>query len=214
VGLLTERVALLCYHKNADKIYPPHWINKYRDSVKDQTYRNLEIFEMNYGGDNYRIFEESAFESFPYPTFVHALNYLLDKVFASGYYAAFNTNVDDWYRHDAVEREVSDMKHGDYDLVSCNFCLVKNDRVTKYHRFHNLNIQQELERGHNPVAHPAVLYHNKFWKTNKYDPDEFPYEDMNLWLRALKAGSKIYINEQNLLFHRIHANSVCNSDNR
>lgn len=208
------KIALLSYHSNHKDIYRPHWIDKYKDSILDQTYHDVDIFEFDYSGNGERIFENSYFESRKYPTFVHALNYLLDKVFSAGYYAAMNTNVDDYYRHDTVERLYDDMKRGDYDLATCNFCLVRDDRVIKYHRFHALNVLQELERGHNPVAHPAIMYNKSFWKTNKYDPDEIPYEDMNLWLRALRSGSTIHINEQNLLFHRLHTNAVCQSSNR
>ena len=208
-----DKVAVLAYHKNLKSIYPDDWISRYYSSIKAQTFQGFEIYEFNYGGDNERIFENSFFESFPYPTFVHALNYLLDKVFSGGYDVVFNTNVDDHYREDWMELLLADVKRG-YDLVSCNFCLFRDRSIFKYHQFHKLDILKELEKGHNPVAHPAVAYTKKFWEENRYDPNEIPFEDLELWKRALKSGSKIFINEQNLLFHRIHSNAVCRSNNR
>lgn len=207
------RIALLSYHKNINEIYPSKWIEQYRDSIQDQTYQEFEIFELNYGGGNERIFQHSYFESHSYPSFIDALNYLLDKVFSSGYDVAVNQNCDDWYRGDFVERLLVDMNKG-YDLVSCNFCLVKDDRIFKYHRFDHLDIEAELDRGHNIIAHPACCYSRSFWEENRYNPYEFPTEDLELWKRAIKSGSKFYINPENLLFHRIHNQSVCQSSNR
>lgn len=207
------KVALLTYHANVEQIYPAEWITKYYQSIKAQTLKDFGILEMNYGGGMAKIFENSYFESYKYPTFVHALQYLLDKAFNSGYDVVFNSNVDDYYRHDWMERLLIDVKKG-YDLVSSNFCLVKDGRITQYHRFHNLNILDELKRGHNPVCHPAVAYTKKFWQAHRYDPDQIPMEDMLLWQRALEAGARIFINEQNLCFHRIHNNAVCQSTNR
>lgn len=207
------KVALLTYHSKLHEIYPQEWIDKYVETVRGQTLKDFGILEMNYGGGDERVFEDSYFESYKYPTFVHALNYLLDKAFGSGYDIVFNSNVDDWMRHDWMERLILDVNKG-YDLVSSNFCLVKEGRITTYHRFHHLNILHELERNHNPVCHPAVAYTKKFWATNRYRPEEIPEEDLLLWKRALQSGSKFFINEQNLLFHRIHLNAVCQSNNR
>lgn len=207
------RVALISYHKNVTSIYPKEWIDKYRDSIQDQTFQEFQIFELNYGGGNERIFEHSYFESYPYPSFIHALNYLLDKVFSSGYDVAINQNCDDWYRIDFIETLLKDIENG-FDLVSCNFCLVKDDNIFKYHKFHNLDLLSELNRDHNIICHPGVCYSRTFWQNNRYIPDEFPAEDLQLWKRALKSGSKIFINEQNLVFHRIHNQSVCRSQNR
>lgn len=207
------KVALLTYHKNVTSIYPKEWIDKYRDSIEDQTFQGFEIFENNYGGGPERIFEHSYFESQPFPTFVHSLNYLLDKVFSSGYDVAFNSNVDDWAAQRWMEQLLLDIRKG-YDLVTSNFCLVKDDKIIKFHRFHTLDILKELEKNHNPVCHPAVAYTKKFWENNRYVPEEQPEEDLELWKRALKSGSKFYINEENLLYHRIHSKSVCQSENR
>lgn len=213
VEILPIRVALLCYHKNISSIYPKQWVERFRDSIEDQTYQEFDIFEINYGSGTERIFEHSYFESSPHPTFVHALNYLLDKVFSFGYDVAANSNVDDWVGMQWLEKMLGDIQRGN-DLVSCNFCLVKDEAITKFHRFHTLDILKELEAGHNPICHPAVCYTKKFWETNRYVPEEIPVEDLELWKRALRSGSKFFINEQNLLYHRLHNNSVCQSENR
>lgn len=207
------KLAVLSYHKNVNKLYKPEWIEQYRQSILNQTHNDYTIFEVNYGKGKERIFENSYFESVKMPTFVHALNYLLDKVFSGRYDVAANTNCDDYYRHDWLERLMGNIMEG-YDLVSSNFCLLSEEQIIKYHQFHELNIKEELERGHNIVSHPSVLYAKNFWKHNRYDPSQMPVEDLELWKRAINNGMKIFINKENLLYHRIHNQSVCQSENR
>jgi hypothetical protein len=208
-----KKVALFCYHKNVNGIYPPEWIEKYKQSVIGQTFKDFDIFEFNYGGGNERIFENSYFESFAYPNFVHALQYLMDKVFSSGYEFAFNSNVDDWMDPSWMESLLSDAGKG-YDLVSSNFCLVRGDQVTEEHKFHQRDIKKELESENNVICHPAVLYTKGFWEKYRYNADEMPVEDLRLWQRAVRGGAKIFINEKNLLFHRLHSLSVTQSENK
>lgn len=208
-----SKCALLVYHKNAEKIYDPKWIQQYKKSVLSQTNKDFSIFEINYGKTNYRIFENSYFESYEYPNFVYALNYLLDKCFSSGYEYVANSNCDDWYAPNWIEESLLNIKAGN-DIVSSNFCLVVDDVVTKYHSFHDLDIKKELSKGHNPFCHPSVMYSHRFWYNNRYDPDEVPTEDMQLWIRAIDAGYKFFISKHNLCYHRIHNNAICRSDNR
>lgn len=207
-------IALLCYHKNAEKLYLQKWIEQYKESIVYQTYNKFDIIECNYGGEDYRVFEESNFDKIPSNNFVETLNRLLDKCFFElGYEYVFNSNLDDFFSIQRIERQLLDFQKG-YDIVSSNFCLLKNERIFKYHLFHNLDIAKELGNGHNVIAHPCVGYSKRFWGENRYVPSEQPCEDLLLWQRAIKNGMKFFINDQNLLFHRIHNNAVCQSENR
>lgn len=207
------RVALLSYHKNAEKLYEKSWIEEYKHSIDNQTFKDFHIFEMNYNGDNFRIFENSYFESVAMPTFVHALNYLLDKCFYSGYDYVFNSNCDDYFSINRIEKQLPYLEQG-YDLVSSNFALVQDGQIIKYHKFHELNIEEELSKDHNCLCHPAMAYSKEFWKNNRYVPEEMKVEDLLLWKRALRSGSKIIIVEDCLLFHRLHNQSICQSENK
>lgn len=211
------KVALLCYHKNAETIYRKEWINSYRSTIQSQILyasQDFEIFEFNYGGGAFRIFENSYFESFPYPTFAHALNYLLDKAFSAGYDAVFNSNVDDFYNIGWMQALLPCIQSGN-DLVSCNFTLIgENDETIKPHLFHGYNVAEQLSGDHNIICHPGVCYSKKFWESNRYVPSEMPLEDLKLWQRAVQKGMKLYIHEENLVFHRLHNQSVCQSENK
>lgn len=207
------KIAMLSYHKNAETLYPAHWIEKYKNSVLNQTYKQFDIIEANYGGGDYRIFEHSIFDAVITDNFVQTLNRLLDKCFNElEYDFVLNSNIDDWFTPNRVERHIPFMSAG-YDLISSNFALVKDDEVTKWHKFHNLNILQELTKNHNIVCHPACTYSKKFWENNRYVPEQIPTEDLQLWQRAIK-NSKFIILEDTLLFHRVHSQSVCQSENR
>lgn len=206
------KVAVICYHKNLADLYPATWVEQYRNSILGQSFQELTIYEVNYGAGEERIFNYSNYESIKFPTFIHAMNYLLDKVFDDGFDCAGNSNVDDVYAKDWLSTLVPYIEQM-ADIASCNFALVKDDAPYHYHHFDTLDIREELKKDHNIIAHPAVLYSRKFWKTNRYNPEEFPEEDLKLWKRAI-TNYKFAIAPENLLFHRVHSNSVCQSENR
>lgn len=209
------KVAVIVYHKNLSTLYPEAWTSKFRDSIQRQTWRSFDIYELNYGGTEERIFQESNFESKEFPTFVHGMNYLLDNLLLTGDYDyVFNTNVDDYYDRQRIAKQLVYLRKG-YDIVSSNFTLVKENQPDYHHHFNTIkDIEAELDKRHNIIAHPVVAYSRKFWQSNKYNPEEIPAEDYYLWHRAIKTGSKFIILPDFLLFQRIHTNSVCHSQNR
>lgn len=207
------KVALMSYHKNLYDLYPQKWIDEYRDSVLDQTYKDFDIFEVNYGNDDNRIFDNSTFIKKEFPTFVHVQNYLLELLFEKGYDCVANSNVDDKYSVCWIEKMLPYVERG-YDLISCNFLLFQDLELLKKHYFDKLNIEQELANNHNIICHPSAMYSRKFFENgNRYIPEQIPLEDMMLWQRAIK-NSKFIILPEHLCYHRIHDNSVCQSNNR
>lgn len=208
------RVALISYHKNIDALYPKAWIDRHRNSVMNQTYKDFDIYELDYGGDGNQIFKDSFYDSRVFPTFIHAMNYMLDHIFNElNYDAVANLNCDDWYDKRRLEIQLPFISQG-YDIVSSNFALIRREKEFLRHRFHNMDIEKELSKSNNIIAHPSVVYSKNFWKNMRYKPEEIPFEDMKLWKRALMMGHRIKIVEECLLFHTIHENSVCSSNNR
>ncbi len=207
------KIALIAYHKNISKIYPERWIETYRQSIELQTYKKFDIYEVNYGITTERIFPDSIFEQKEFTNFVHVQNYLLEKLFSEGYDAVFNSNVDDHYSVRWIEKLIGFLRQ-DFDIVSSNFVIFDEKELMKKHFFDKLIIEQELLNNHNIICHPAVMYNKTFWeKGNRYNPDEIPLEDMLLWKRGL-SNSKYFIHPDHLCYHRIHSNSVCQSENR
>ena len=207
------KAAVIVYHKNIKSIYPKDWVDKFKLSILNQTDKDFVIVELNYGGDGFQIFDKALFINEVKPTFVHSMNYLLDLCFYDlKMDCVFNTNCDDYYDLKRIELQKKYIKDG-YDIISSNFNLIQNETEVHQHYFDALNIEHELNKSHNIIAHPAVCYSKNFWNTNRYLPEEVPYEDMRLWQRAIKRN-KFIILKENLLFHRLHNNSVCQSSNR
>lgn len=210
---LVMKVGIIVYHKNIDVLYPKKWMEEFKYTIDHQSFKDYVIYELNYGGGSQRIFPNSIYESREMPTFVHGMNYLLDKAFSEGCFAVANTNVDDYYAPNRLEKQLFYTRHG-WDLVSCNFTLIQNDRITLIHKFDKLSIREELAHNHNIICHPAVIYSKRFWEKNRYAPEQIPLEDLKLWQRAMEQGMKMKISPENLCFHRLHSSSVCESNNR
>lgn len=205
-------MVLICYHKNLYNIYEVAWINQFRESVLNQTYKEFKIYEINYGGNTERIFENSNFESKELPTFIDAMNYLIEKSLKDGATVVANSNVDDFFSLERFEKQLPYIEIG-FDIVSSNFSLMKEGVIIHRHNFENVDIKKELERNHNPLAHPVIMYSKKYLMNNRYVPSECPEEDLLLWKRTID-DYKFIILPDNLLYQRIHDNSVCKSDNR
>lgn len=197
--------AVIVYHKNLE-IYPKEWIFQFRNSILNQTVMP-KVYECDYGASGERIFPNSVYFQKKFSTFNHCQNFLLDWAFKDND-RVFNSNVDDYYAPQWMETELKQ----NYDIVSCNFSLVKSDKIVHQHKFNFLDIKKYLNASHNIIAHPAVLYSSNFWNKYRYIPEEIPYEDMKLWQRALKDCT-FYICEENLLYHRIHENMVSAKSN-
>jgi len=205
-------LTLICYHKNLYNLYLDKWINEFRESILNQTYKEFTIMEINYGGGTERIFEDSIFESKELPTFVHAMNYLIKKSLKDGADVVGNLNCDDTYNTDRLKIQMQYMEIG-YDICSSNFSLMRDGFIFHKHKFDNKNIKEELEINHNVVCHPSVCYSANFLKSNRYEPNEIPLEDLLLWKRTID-NYRFIITPENLVNQRIHNNSVCKSDNR
>lgn len=206
------KVFLISYHKNINLIYPKQWVDQFRESILNQTYKDYKILEINYGGGDERIFKNSNYESIAMPTFIDAMNYLINKAIYYGADAICNLNSDDWYDFDWLKVQLPFIEKG-YDIVSCNFSLFRDGVMYHEHHFENLNIKDELNKNHNILCHPAICYSRNFLENNRYVPDQFPTEDLQLWQRAID-NYRFKIVPENLLYHRIHNNSVCQSNNR
>lgn len=198
------KTAVIVYHKNLSKIYPKEWIEKFKESILNQTFQDFDILELNYGGTEERIFENSKYESIEMPGFAYAMNYLLDK--CCEYDCVFNTNADDWYSEDRFERQLQLIRNG-YDIVSSNFSLVKKDKVVLTHEFDKKKIAIELKRDHNVLCHPVIAYSKRFLEEERYVPEDVPFEDMNLWKRTVSKYRFIILPDV-LCFHRLHEKSV------
>jgi hypothetical protein len=219
MGNNDKKLGVIFFHKNIREIYSERWIKKSVESMLNQSIGDFKIYEINYGPDNFSIAEyfgnvdnEVFFVSKPLKNHAEAMNFIIDKAFSDGCDYVFNTNLDDCYHEERIEKQITKLDEG-YDIVTSDFCYIEEideeDRITHYKNIKsNTDIVFNLAHGHNVIAHPVVAYSKKFWESNRYNIDEIPMEDLRLWQRAIASGSRFYIMDDVLLFYRLHSNQI------
>lgn len=206
------KVALIAFHKNIQR-YPLEWISAYRDSVLNQTYRNFDIVELNYGGTEW-IFNSNRIMH-DMETHAHAHNYLVKWCFENGYDYVLNSNVDDVYPLDRIQAQVD--AYNESVAVCSGGYILFNEAITNVMAKVDFSTsEQPVDVAHNfsidnnVVAHPACAYSKAFYEYMERTgdglmPGEIPADDFSLWKRMLASGEKFNILPQTLLYYRYHA---------
>jgi hypothetical protein len=211
-------VGVIFFHKNIRSIYKEIWIEKCIKSILHQDFTSFKIYELNYGDDDYSFIKKSGtkrkfdFYSSSFDNHADAMNFIITKAFEDGCDYVFNTNMDDFYSKDRISKQIKVLEQG-YDIVSSDFCYVEEingeDVITFYKRIKSFGgIEENIERGHNIIAHPCVAYSKKFWDVNRYVAQQIPREDLLLWSRGLNSGFKFFICDDVLLNYRLHGNQI------
>lgn len=217
----SKKIGVIFFHKNIRSIYSERWIKKSLISMLNQKGPDFSIYEINYGEDHFSIFDlldndysyiERAFVHFPMKNHAEAMNYIIDQAFSDGCDYVFNTNLDDYYSEDRLNKQLEKLESG-FDVVSSDFCYIQDfngvDTITHYKNIKSdTDIGLNLSRDHNVIAHPSVAFNKKFWSDNRYIPEEIPMEDLKLWKRAINNNFRFYITDEVLLFYRLHENQV------
>jgi hypothetical protein len=115
--------------------------------------------------------------------------------------------MDDFYHEDRIKTQLEKIQEG-YDLVASNFNHVdEGGSPIRSMNMSILNIEDELRKDHNLIAHPVVCYSREFIKNNRYNIDDIPKEDFNLWLKTVN-DYKFFICDEYLLNYRIHNSQI------
>ena len=217
---------VIIFHSNIKNIYNSRWISKSVNSMINQSDNDFIFYEINYGDDHESVIPndcniEKRFWSIKLSNYAEGMNFILDKAFEDGCDYVFNTNLDDYYCTSRISKQVAMMKDG-YDIGSSDFCYIEefeehglfDDKITLLMNIHQHgDIRENLENGHNVIAHPAVCYSKNFWNdsNNTYDITKIPAEDYDLWLRSIRRDFKFGIHKDILLYYRRHNNQVSSS---
>jgi len=214
----TPKLGVIFFHSNIRFLYSDRWIEKSVRSMVDQTIGEFTIYEINYGEDSYTVFEnidsqqDKKFYNQKLDNHAEAMNFILDRAFEDGCEYVFNTNLDDFYSPDRMEKQIVELNKG-FDLVSSNMQYIEERDETDV-ILKNLNlfqfgdIKEKLLNGHNIIAHPVVAYSRIFWKSNRYVPSEIPSEDFLMWKRAISEGFRFSIIDEYLLSYRLHSSQI------
>jgi hypothetical protein len=208
------KIGVVFFHKEIDKIYKKEWYESCINSIKNQTFSEFDIYEIDYGASNTNLTGTSKFFSEEKINYADAMNFIISKSFDDGCDYVFNTNLDDYYTNNRIESQISFLKQG-YDLVSSDFRYIDENGNHKWDMIHsgfNQSIKENLDANHNIIAHPSVAYSRFFWENNKYDPSQTPIEDLHLWKKSISNGFKFFIVPEILLTYRIHQQQVSNKN--
>lgn len=217
------KLGVVIFHKEVQKIYKERWFRRSLESMINQSVKEVHFYEINYGEDSTSLLSEYEVENLkfyhqPLSNYAEAMNFIISEAFNDGCDYVFNTNLDDFYRRDRIEKELELIRSG-YDIVSSDFCYVEEridtlgaaeDKVIQHMQVWRVpeHIIGYFRNGENIFAHPAVCYSRKFWEGNKYDPDKVPEEDFHLWRESIEKGYKFAIHPEVLLYYRRHENQV------
>lgn len=211
------KIGLVVFHKNIKNIYEQSWIDRCISSINLQTFTDYKVYEINYGGDADRLFQTSVFFSIKKLNYADAMNFIITEAFNDGCDYVFNINLDDYYSTNRIEKQIEHLNKG-FHIVSSDFCTIdEKDKIITHLNIKKFgDIKYCLDHNHNVIAHPSVAYHRKFWEDtkNRYDVMKAPTEDLDLWKRAINRGYSFYIDDEVLLYHRIHKNKASNTDGR
>ena len=205
--------AVIFYHKNIKSIYNIEWINECIDSIKNQSYQEFDVFELNYGEDNIQYCNNIKipylYYNIPFINHIDAMNFIISEIFNKGYDVIFNINMDDHYHEKRFEKQIEKIKEG-YQLVSSNFYYVSDHKNIIYdmNMTSYKDIGENLNRNHNVIAHPVVCIHKSFWDEDLHYKNLLGFEDLDLWQRAYHKGKKMIILNDYLLYYRIHQNQI------
>lgn len=203
----------MLYHNHPLDIYRPEWLSACLGSISQQTFQGFDVLELDYGLSGEHLYEGSEYIAEEMPTFVHAANYLLDLGRKRGYRGMFNVHLDDVFDPRRFELQIVALR--DYDIVSSNFYATdENGNVVRAYQFDGLDVEEEMENGHNILCNPVIAYSEAFLHEGiRYRPDFCPEEDFQCWKDNLGL-MKMHILPEMLCFKRMHPNEVSNSDNR
>ena len=211
---INPKVSVIIYHKNILSLYRRDWILDCVKSIKQQTYQDFTIYELNYGDEELNICEEYKFDKYKYfekkfENHAEAMNFLLQKNIEDNIDIVLNINIDDINNHERFEKQIDKVKEG-YDIVSCNFQFIDEfGELGEKMILSDYDIENEFEKEHNVICHPGVCYSRNFIEKNLYIPSEIPKEDFLLWKRTLKKFS-FFIVPDIMIYYRIHKNQITN----
>lgn len=210
-----KAIAVVIYHKNVSR-YPKKWVDDCCLSIRNQRVEKFDVLELNYGGENNSVYEGSLFYSTLLKNHAEAHNWICRKAVQLGYEFVFNTNIDDFYHHERIYRQLPYLLEG-YDVVSANMTQINadNEVLREDILFSNMSIPEHAQKGHNVISHPVCAYSKNFIENSGLlQPTEAMIkgtakwtDDFDLWKRSF-GKFRFAIVPYTLLFYRIHSNNV------
>ncbi|KHD38314.1 glycosyl transferase [Clostridium acetobutylicum] len=199
------------------------------ESILNQSYSDFEFIIINDGStdNSFKIIKEYAkldkrinVISRENKGIVYSLNEAIQL--AKGEYIA-RMDADDISAPKRIEKQLSFLKsHRDIDILGTQVKVVGNiSNDIKEKNEKKLNIEFDIYDDNREkilnywycLAHPSVMFRKDILRELK-GYNDFKSEDLDLWLRAIESGFKIYKLKEELIYFRMHEESKTRVDNQ
>ena len=224
------RIGLIIYHKDIFSYIEHEHIFKCLNSIDNQTFKEFDIFELNYGKkteENIFLTDIGFFKDKKVTTYreecknhITAMNFLLNKTFKElDYDVIFNVNLDDIYNEKRIELQLIKVLEG-YHLVSSNYAIFQERDGEKIRRemkitksYDNiddeqLNIKIKISKNKNIIPTTAMCFTKKCWEVLEQIPYLPGAESLLICKKVLKNQLNIHVCPEILVDYRIHDNQV------
>ena len=191
----------------------PDMVGKAIESILSQTYRNLELFVLD---DSTAEETRNKIDSYSVDSRVHVIREAERMRFvpalnkglrlATGKYIA-RMDGDDISLPERFEKQVAFLEQNtDIAVLGGQMNIIDESDVIKSERLYAINDKAFLKYAifRNPIAHPTVMFRKELVDNGYlYDENLKRSEDLDLWLRLLKAGYKLRNLDEKLLNYRV-----------
>ncbi|MGX9457585.1 glycosyltransferase [Photobacterium damselae subsp. damselae] len=207
------------------------YIIKCLDSIKNQTYKNIEIILVDDGSIDHTFDVASAWFSenlLTYKVFrqenrgiCETLNFMIQE--SSGEYVAICAS-DDYLTTDSIEIRVKELQNNiNKDIVfSDAYVIDENNIVVSDSAFLKLfHISSKVFKDHDPnkaliyhwcIPGPVTMIRKSFFSSFSYNNKKIA-EDRDCYLYAMIDDRVIY-SDKLTAYYRVHSNSITRSDKR
>lgn len=193
------KCCVIFFHKNINRMYKKRWINKCVQTILDQTYSDFDIFEINYGSDNYSIFDghnlnkKHYFFVKDYKTHTEAMLFLLNICFEQyNYDIVFNTNLDDYYHLERFNYQLNDIVNNNSFINSSCWQFIQEN-----------NNEDEISFS---FKHNSFFIENSQFISKKLNNLCFNFDNSTIRYKNIKEN---ILNKNNILNH----SGICFTNN-
>ena len=191
----------------------PNMVGKAIESILSQTYQNFELFVLD---DSTAEETKQKIDSYSSDSRVHVIRESNRMKFvpalnkglklASGKYIA-RMDGDDIALPDRFEKQVNYLEENkDVAVLGGHMNIIDENDAIKSERLYATTDKAFLKYAifRNPIAHPTVMFRKQLVdKGFTYDETLKRSEDLDLWLRLLKAGYKLKNLDEKILNYRV-----------
>lgn len=219
------KVGVIIYYSNIFQ-YKLSWIKQCLKSIKDQTFTDYFILELNYGNDNISLLTQTkifnrnkyCYSKLKLKNYIEAQNFLFKKGFEEyNFDIIFNINIDDYYEKTKFEKHIKVIQNSDAQIVSSNFKLFQEINNKEYYQDVALIKEKDIEK-QNDILYSLFMNNdpkyfqnsgscitkNFFLKSNKNIFQDFTLFEVLFMCKEMISKVNFYIIPENLCFQRLH----------